>query len=234
MKSKESYIGDELSLFAHADNWKRYWSSKIEPLLDGPVLEVGAGIGSNLSLLRCRKQDWLALEPDFDQANIIRKSMDRANVSVVTGTLSDLPVEQKFKSIIYIDVLEHIENDGAEVENAVARLQIGGRLIVLSPAHNRLYSPFDKAVGHYRRYNKTMLRELTPASQSVKVESLYYLDSIGCLASFANMALLHQKMPTLKQIWLWDKVMVPISRLLDVLFAYRFGKTVIMVWKIVD
>ena len=234
MKSNESYIGDELSLFAHADNWKRYWSSKIEPLLDGPVLEVGAGIGTNLSLLRSRKQDWLALEPDLDQANIINESADQENISVISGTLNDIAIEQKFKSIIYIDVLEHIENDVAEVENAFDRLESGGRLIILSPAHNRLFSPFDKAVGHYRRYNKAMLRELTPVSQAVKIESLYYLDSVGCLASFANMALLRQKMPTLKQIWLWDKVMVPISRVLDVLFTYRLGKTVVMVWRKAD
>jgi len=229
----ENYIGDELTLFAHADNWKAYWSSKIEPLLDGPVLEVGAGIGSNLALLRQRQQDWVALEPDASQAESIENSIQKshAGIDVVVGTLDDVADGQLFKSVIYIDVLEHIEHDQEEVEKAFSHLQAGGRLIVLSPAHNRLFSPFDKAVGHFRRYNKTMLRALTPTSPEVKIESLYYLDSVGCLASFANMALLKQSMPTSKQIWLWDKLMVPISQVLDVLLGKQLGKTIVMVWQ---
>jgi hypothetical protein len=38
-------------------------------------------------------------------------------------------------------------------------------------------------------------------------------------------------MPTLPQILLWDRIMVPVSRLLDPLLAYRFGKSIIAVWR---
>lgn len=38
-------------------------------------------------------------------------------------------------------------------------------------------------------------------------------------------------MPTKKQLWFWDKVMVPISRMFDVVFGFRFGKSIIAIWQ---
>ena len=40
-----------------------------------------------------------------------------------------------FDCILYIDVLEHIENDRQELIEAKKRLKPGGRLIILAPAH---------------------------------------------------------------------------------------------------
>ncbi len=41
-----------------------------------------------------------------------------------------------------------------------------GYLIVLVPAHQFLYNEFDKAIGHYRRYNKKMLAAAAPEGTS--------------------------------------------------------------------
>jgi len=229
MSINSEYIGNELELFAHAKNWKRYWSSKIRPMLRAPVLEVGAGIGSNLALLRTENINWTALEPDSSQATKIANGRSDNNLEVISAYLNDLDGDKTFQTIIYIDVLEHIENDLEEVKLAANRLKAGGRLIVLAPAHNRLFSPFDNAVGHFRRYDKRMLQALTPPE--LRVESLYYLDAVGCLASFANALLLRSDMPTARQIWLWDRCMVPISRILDKLALYKLGKTIVMVWE---
>ena len=57
---------------------------------------------------------------------------------------------------------EHIENDREELERAAARLRPGGRVIVLAPAHQWLFTPFDAAIAHFRRYNRSMMRNLRP------------------------------------------------------------------------
>src|SRR6185503_3856669 len=129
------------------------------------------------------------------------------------------PAQPSFDTILYIDVLEHIEDDRRELERAACRLKPGGRIIVLSPAHGWLYSPFDKAIGHCRRYTTTMLRELTPPA--LRIEKAFYLDSVGLLASSANRLLLKQSMPRPKQLKVWDKLMVPCSRLLDPITGHR-------------
>lgn len=225
-----NYIGNELELFSHAKNWKSYWASKVRPLLEEPILEVGAGIGSNLKLLRDDKQDWFALEPDTDQALAIRKNYaDDDNLKIICGFMKDIDLALTFQTILYVDVLEHIELDAEEVKRAAERLRPGGKLIIISPAHNSLFSPFDQAVGHFRRYNKKMLRDITP--EKLQVNELYYLDSVGCAASLANAKLLKSSMPTIGQILLWDRVMVPISKLVDKLIFHTVGKTIVVVWE---
>jgi SAM-dependent methyltransferase len=228
------YEGDELTLFAGAVHWRTYWTGLVSPLLGERVLEVGAGLGSATKALCGESRDeWVCLEPDPAMAGqLTRMRADGSLPSccrVVAGDMSALQGEDRFDAILYIDVLEHIADDRAELARAAARLRPGGRLIVLAPAHQWLYSPFDQAVGHHRRYTLSALRHLTPPG--VRVESARYLDSVGLLASAANRFLLKAAMPTPEQIRLWDDRMVPLSRHIDGLLGHRLGKTALMVWK---
>ena len=53
-----------------------------------------------------------------------------------------------------MDVLEHIEDDKKEINRALEQLKPGGNIIFFVPAYQFLYSDFDKAIGHVKRYNK--------------------------------------------------------------------------------
>jgi SAM-dependent methyltransferase len=227
-----AYPGNELALFSQAENWKRYWSAQVRPYLGERVLEVGAGIGANTPFLNSGAREWVCLEPDSRLAATLaarRQAQDLAATRVVNGRISDLPAEPTYDSILYIDVLEHIEDDAREIEAASMRLRPQGTLVVLSPAHAWLFSAFDAAIGHYRRYSPGGLRALT--RPELQLVSLRQLDSVGIIGSLANSWLLKSPMPSPSQILLWDRFMVPISRLLDPLLAYRFGKSIIAVWR---
>lgn len=100
---------------------------------------------------------------------------------------------------------------------------------MLVPAHPFLFSAFDRAIGHYRRYTKRMLTEAVP--RNLMVEKLIYIDSVGLTASLVNKFFLKQSYPTRKQIHFWDKFMVRISKVTDFIFQYHIGKTVIGVWR---
>ena len=63
-------------------------------------------------------------------------------------------IEGKFETIIYLNVLEHIENDLKEIDDALSKINKGGYLIIVVPAHQKLYTNFDKEIGHFRRYDK--------------------------------------------------------------------------------
>jgi 2-polyprenyl-3-methyl-5-hydroxy-6-metoxy-1,4-benzoquinol methylase len=232
MHEAYTYEGNELELFRHAKNWKTYFSTIIKPFIGNEVLEVGAGIGATTLLLNEGKaRSWILLEPDQEMAAVLEEKIKNrslpANSSVFRGTIEK--IQQLFDTIIYIDVLEHIETDKLELEHASKKLRPGGHLIVLSPAFQSLYNPFDRAIGHYRRYNKKMLRAISPAGVSL-VKSGYY-DSVGFFAASANKILLRKKYPTQKQVLLWDRWMVPVSKLTDKLFFHSFGKSIIAVWK---
>jgi SAM-dependent methyltransferase len=228
------YVGTELDLFAQAENWKEYYGKFLRRRIAGRVLEVGAGIGGTTRVLWDRKVErWVCLEPDAELHSQLAAQAERGELpsecEVRLGTLADLPDEEKFQTILYIDVLEHIEDDQGEVQRAAKHLAPGGHLIVLAPAHNWLFSPFDRAVGHFRRYNRPSLLKLGVAGL-VPVAARYF-DSVGMLASLANKALLRASSPSVSQIRLWDRVMVPCSRVLDPVLGHSLGKTVVVIWQ---
>ncbi|HOW17923.1 MAG TPA: class I SAM-dependent methyltransferase [Phycisphaerae bacterium] len=234
MAERYRYVGQELELFALATNWKRYFRRHLRPFIRGDVLEVGSGIGSVTRVLcEAHHRSWTCLEPDATLAGRLAGALRcrplPVRVEVLTGTTADLPPQRLFDSILYIDVLEHIEDDGGELKTAAGHLCPGGSLVVLAPAHPRLYSEFDAAVGHFRRYDRSSLSAVSPPG--LRIERLYYLDSVGCLASMANRLLLRQGMPTRRQIRLWDGLFVSLSRLADPLLGYRLGKTIVGVWR---
>ena len=148
---------------------------------------------------------------------------------VLVGYLSDIPAGRLFDSILYIDVLEHIENDRRELEIASRYLRPSGALAVLCPAHNFLFTEFDRAIGHHRRYNRQTLQAVGP--EGLQLRSLFYLDSFGMLLSIANRYILGSSSPTSRQIRIWDKEFVPVSRFLDPIINWRLGKTVVAIWE---
>lgn len=228
------YPGEEPDLFAHATNWKAYWASKVRPYLGADVLEVGAGTGSNTALLRGGQAGrWVCLEPDPAMSGriptVFEDEAPGRRVEVVTGTLSALPREARFDTILYIDVLAHITDDSGELARAATHLRLGGYLVVLAPAHPCLYSAFDEAVGHQRRYTWRSLAEIGPPNAHAGRFS--YLDSVGVLASLANRLVLRAPVPTLGQVGTWDRWMVPASRMVDPLLGHVFGKSILGVWQ---
>ncbi len=227
---QDNYVGSELELFRTAKNWKSYYYRMIRPYLGMTVLEVGAGIGGTTRALYRQHHDrWVCLEPSsllHDQLNLEVHRLDRCEVH--QGTVTHLSSEEVFDTILYIDVLEHIEDDFGELQQALLHLNPGGFLVVLSPAHQWLFSLFDRSIGHFRRYTKSSLLKLTPVGSSCM--RIQYLDSVGLLASLSN-RWLKQQMPTVKQIYLWDTFIVPISRILDPVLNYLIGKSILCVWK---
>ena len=232
--NEEVYIGKELEIFAKAEKWKKYFSKIISPYLGSTVLEVGAGIGATTEIL-CneRHKDWLCLEPDAALLAQVDEKMENKELPnscrTQKGLVQDLDEDALFDSLIYIDVLEHIEKDQEEMENASEHLLAGGKIVILSPAYESLYSPFDKAIGHYRRYDKKSLSAITPSN--CEILKMIYLDSVGVFLSFANRLFLRQNNPTDKQIQFWDKVIIPISRIIDPIIGYRTGRSILCIWE---
>ena len=229
-------FSEVLDLFTDGVIWKTYFGRHVKPYVRGRVLEVGAGIAGTTPYIRPEENvtSWTCLEPDDNMAQTIKEKVVSGKLSsdiiVLTSDIHSLERNDKYDSILYIDVLEHIDDDRGEIQNAMKHLAPDGRIIVVSPAHNWLYTPFDKAVGHFRRYNKKSLRRAIP--EGLKEEKVFYLDSVGLFASMANRFFLKQSMPTEGQLKIWDKVLVPLSKIGDPLLGYFIGKQIIGVWRI--
>jgi len=234
MEADAALLEDNLLLFDRAQRWKAYFRARIEPCLRGRVLEVGAGIGANAAaLLTPDVEHWLCLEPDPRLAARIRGRLAANSLArrcrVLVGTLQSLRAAPHFDVVIYLDVLEHIEDDRGELLRAAERLAPGGHLAVLSPAYPALYTEYDAKIGHHRRYTRASLRAVAP--QSLREERLENLDCIGALASLANRLLLRQGEMGARQLQLWDRAMVPVSRVVDPLLGRAVGRSVLGIWR---
>ncbi len=229
------YPGKELELFKEAINWKNYLKSHLTKYITGNVLEVGAGIGESTRILYNSKvEHWTCLEPDNNFVRTISNKIVNSSLpstcSVIRGTVNDLPLNNgSFDTVLYIDVLEHILKEEEEVKYAKELIKVNGYLVILAPAFNTLYTEFDNAVGHYRRYTKKTLAKIIPVE--MKKESLYYIESMGVVVSFANKIFMKQRIPTAKQVYIWDKYIVTISKILDRIIFYQWGKSLIGIWK---
>ncbi|HRH36740.1 MAG TPA: methyltransferase domain-containing protein, partial [Flavobacteriales bacterium] len=144
----------------------------------------------------------------------------------IQGTTKDV-AGRSFDTILYIDVIEHIDDSKAELHRAYDLLAPGGHLLILVPAFNLLYSDFDKAIGHHRRYTKrTLNAELPKELERVRMT---YHDGAGMLLSLGNKWVMRQQRPTMRQIMFWDRTIVPVSRLTDKLVFHTFGRSLISV-----
>lgn len=230
----DRYVGSELELFSAATNWKAYVANALGRFIGGRVLEVGAGIGSNIAYLYTGLvREWISVEPDPDLARRIEEKIAKGllppGCHIITGTIESLDTAARFDTILYIDVLEHIAADAQELARARHHLAAEGRLVVLAPAHRFLFSPFDAAIGHHRRYSPANLQALTPPRACL--EKCFMLDCAGFFASLANAILLSAALPSKRQIAIWDKMLVPISRNFDGITGHKLGKTIVAVWR---
>ncbi len=229
-----TYVGTELDLFAAAVHWKSYVRGRVAPYLGRDVLEVGAGHGGTTRVL-CdgRAYRWLCLEPDASLADRLRLAISDGELPdccrMKIGTVADLDDRDRFDTILYMDVLEHIEDDRAEMALAADRLRPGGHLVVLSPAHQWLFTPFDAAIGHHRRYTRRTLRDAAPPD--LPLVRLDYLDAAGMLASLGNRLVLQSAMPNPGQIAVWDRFLVPCSRWIDPILGHSLGKSILGIWR---
>lgn len=115
------------------------------------VLEVGCGTGNVLRLLAqaCIKGSVVGL--DLLEAGL-RYARRRASCPLVQGDLRNLPFRPGFSVIGLFDVLEHQPDDLGLLRDLRALLALDGVLILTVPAHQFLWSYFDEASRHCRRY----------------------------------------------------------------------------------
>ena len=99
----------------------------------------------------------------------------------------------------------------------------------MAPAHQKMFGNLDKAVGHFRRYEKDFFKkDLFDLDQ----KKLFFLDSMGYVLYYLNRIFFKKEtFPSKFKIFIWDKIFTPLSIILDFVSGYRFGKCIVAVYK---
>jgi SAM-dependent methyltransferase len=113
-------------------------------------------------------------------------------------------------TVVCLNVLEHIEDDRATLDDLFAVLRPGGRLILLVPAHARLYGSLDEHLRHFRRYEKAELEQKVRAA-GFELEDLRFLNRPGVFGWWINGRLLRRRVLPRGQLSVF-KLVLPLLR----------------------
>jgi SAM-dependent methyltransferase len=231
-----SYPGRDLEAMSFAENYHRWILRSFAPYLGSRIVEVGAGSGSFSSILAEREPELLVLvEPSasmFAQltSRLAKKSAEIA-ITMQNSTFTKVADQIKAcrpNSILYVNVLEHIEHDDSELVSVCQTLPSGGRVFVFVPAFPWLLGPFDRKIGHFRRYRKREL-EAKCVNAGFKILKSQYFDFLGIAPWWVKYRLLQSDNLEPMGVRLYDKFVVPIAILLERVVTPPAGKNLLLI-----
>jgi len=223
--SKIKYDGYELEYFDSASNFRDYQLKLIKDYLSGDLAEVGPGRGEFVNYYKKYLSSIKLIEPDKNLFNILKNKHKKKNIRIENNTIDK--IKNKFNTIIYFDVLEHIKYDLKEVREAKKKLKKNGLLIFSVPAFQIFYNEFDKSVGHFKRYNKNDFKKIS-LKTNLKIEKMIYYDSIGLFLLIINKLFNFSNKNLKNNIKIWN-FLIPFSKFVDFITFNKFGKSLLCI-----
>ena len=222
-------LREGLNHLAEADGYADYLVDEIEPWIAGNIHEIGAGVGTIATRLAARGHDIVASEFDEEQISTLEAALaPYPNAKVVAGDLFELTKTEFAHTVILANVLEHIEDDIEALRHIRDSLQPNGTVILLVPAHESLYSNFDRAIGHFRRYRRDDLVNRVAAA-GLSVEKATYINAPGAVLWWGWARLLRQNPTAPGPSKLFDRVVLPVVKACDRRFDAPFGQSLMVV-----
>ncbi len=225
-----------LETISKATAFNEWMYRNIAPYIQSPVLEIGSGLGNISSSLLQHHANVMLSDIDPGYTHYLRKKF--ADAPQVFGIqnidLADPAFQQTnnslrshFRSVVYLNVLEHIEDDKTAVLNSASMLSPGGHLIILVPAFPFLYSRFDKEIGHCRRYTKHSLLHLISAC-GLETVHWQYFNTTGIAGWLVFQKWMGRPAISDNLMGLYNTLM-PLNRIIDRTFRKIAGLSLIIV-----
>ena len=227
-------VFETLSVLRGSPRYNAWLYSHIEPHLGGRVLDIGSGLGD----IARQFAHPLVEEVIFsDRAEEMIRALETSPVPLKKYRILPLdisspqmhrsPLSGPVDTITCINVLEHIEDDVAALENMNSLLRIGGKVVVFVPALPVLYGTLDSYVEHYRRYTKRKLVMVFERA-GFAVKSAYYINMFGIFTWFLAGRVLKQKKFDKCVCRMLDRA-VPLLRTMESFGPPPLGQSLIMV-----
>jgi SAM-dependent methyltransferase len=192
-----------------AVNYRRSLLQEFGPYLSGDVLEVGSGIGQfTEQLVRYPGVGSVhAVEPD--PGFFTQLTGRHLSIEATLGTVADVPPGNRYDALVSVNVLEHIEDDAAELQRYHDRLNSGRHLCLFVPAGPSIYAAIDRSFGHYRRYTAKGLNQLLNDA-GFTVQHLHYYNSVGYFAWWLNFCVLKKMTFEIQKVRFFDRLIFPV------------------------
>lgn len=230
------YVGKDLEAMSFAINYHKWILRDFRSSLGRSIVEVGAGTGDFSELLLGEKPDSLSLVEPSEMFTHLRQNINSDSVSIhyyksiFANVCDEISQTHRPDTILYINVLEHIEDDVEELRLMYECLQPGGRALIFVPALPWLYGGFDKAVGHQRRYVKNEIIEKA-TSAKFKIKKVKYFDFAGIIPWVIKYKVFPSDELESSVVKLYDTWVVPTNRRIETLITPPIGKNLLCIFE---
>ena len=193
------------------------------------LAEVGIGHGGYHAFLP-QGIGYVGLDLDADsvaQARSMHPQAEFMHGDIRNPAVIEALRQRGVDTLLCVNVLEHIENDTLAVRGMLDVLPTGGRLLLFVPAFMSLFGEMDRLAGHHRRYVKADIPRLLAGAPGDAVE-ISYFNGIGGLGWWLNRRARRESLDDdalNRQIALFDKYILPVSRALDHVTRHVFGQS---------
>ena len=215
---------------ADKPRYRRYQYDLIAPHIAGSVLEVGAGLGEFAAQFTGLDR-LVVTDVDPDAVELLKARFPEAEVDLFDLAADDARLDRPVGTAIAINVLEHFEDEAGVLARLARSVVPGGTIVIWVPGHQSLYSDFDRRVGHVRRYTPASLRRAAERA-GLGCELVRSVNLLGGLAWWTAMRLGGTQKPNTGAVGLYDRFLVPATRLVDRVLPVRFGQSVLAVLRV--
>lgn len=200
-------VGEYTLKIMRTASWYNSWLFELtKDHLGDEILEVGAGLGNMSRLLR-KEGELTAIDINKDYVDSLRKKF-KNSISAGFGDIETGKYffqNRRFSTVVCLNVLEHIKKHNQALSNMYDLLEKKGRLILLVPAHQLLFSNLDKKLGHFRRYNKSEVKNLLKKA-GFRIEEIRYLNWWAAVGWFVFLRIFGTQHLPISKVSLFDKL----------------------------
>lgn len=226
------YDGQDLEALSDLPRYTNWILEQFSPWLRGRVLEVGAGIGNVAQHYIGRVDEAVLVEPAQNlYARLQQRVSAHGQVTTACGLLHEVAPQlagRPFDAAVMVNVLEHIEDDGAVLRQLYELVRPGGAVLLFVPAMPWLYGSLDELVHHVRRYTRPQLQAAL-AQSGWQIERLYYCDVLGIAPWWlAGRVLRRRRFDAAAATW-YDRLGVPLTRAVETWVEPPVGKSLVAI-----
>lgn len=229
-KEKYVYTGQtNLEVMQNAVNYNKYLYNLVKKEIDAlgkknvKILDFGAGIGTYADIFKNEGIIVDCVEIDPNGVKVLSKKGYKVYESVDA-------IQDKYDIVYSFNVLEHVEGDASLLKDMSRAVKKQGSIVVYVPAFNAIFSKLDVLVEHLRRYRKQDMKALANKN-SLKISKLHYCDPVGFMLAFIYKFIGGSGNLSSWSVWVFDRILFPVSVALEFITKPYFGKNVLAVYK---